>query len=923
MTTRYAAIALLLVVASCAEAPGLLEASTYEVFLGAVPAGGTATAELTATNLGPGEAALDGLAPTGEGAASFSAAASANTVAEGDSATVTITFVAPDALGRVTAELHLNPEDVTWSGGAGCAAAVTPRAIVLLADVVDGDPDTDGDGATDADEELAGTDPLDADSDDDGLLDGADGLGDTDGDGLIDALDEDSDDDGLLDSVESGATAADAHPDTDTSSPNFREDADPATTTDEDLPDTDADTLSDAAEDADGDGARAATELDPNDPDTDADGLRDASDLAGCTDPLDDDSDDDGLLDGHELEPDPCDADADDDGLLDGAERGLDEPQGRDTDLAVFVVDEDPTTVTDPAAWDTDGGTVSDGVEDSDLDGAVDLGERDPLDPSDDLAQDSDGDGLIDGVEIDLGLDPFDADSDDDGIPDGLDGTDDTDSDGAIDALDPDSDNDGVPDSVEAGLTEADLGADTDLTAGAFVADADPTTTTDPDDADSDGDGIDDGVEDADGDGEADEGETDPTLADTDGDGLDDGVEDADANAVVGPGETDPTVADTDDDGVDDGAEVAGGFDPLDDDSDDDGLLDGTEDADGDGVVATTESDPLLFDTDADGLGDGVEAGLTAPEGGDTNPLLFLADADPATTTDPLLVDTDGGTAPDGAEDANLNGAIDAGERDPNDPSDDLFIDNDGDGFFTAAAGGQDCDDYDATVYPGAPEIPDDGVDQDCDGVDATACFQDLDGDTWGSAVVIVALVGNCNDPNLSTATGDCDDNNGSVNPGATEICDGIDNDCDGSTDPGCPATVTVGNVGGGSCNGNTNKRATFTAPGCPTVQLTGSFRDNSDGSGGQVVGASTSTSGFTLTWDDCPSGCDCDLDIRAATSWTSNRSGTTLTITVSNSITGYSAGNSIVAGYSITNNGTHRIGGGSNTQTFTYTCSN
>ena len=35
----------------------------------------------------------------------------------------------------------------------------------------------------------------------------------------------------------------------------------------------------------------------------------------------------------------------------------------------------------------------------------------------------------------------------------------------------------------------------------------------------------------------------------------------------------------------------------------------------------------------------------------------------------------------------------------------------------------------------------------------------------------------------------DCDDGDGAVNPAATEVCDGADNDCDGSTDPGCSCT--------------------------------------------------------------------------------------------------------------------------------------
>jgi hypothetical protein len=59
--------------------------------------------------------------------------------------------------------------------------------------------------------------------------------------------------------------------------------------------------------------------------------------------------------------------------------------------------------------------------------------------------------------------------------------------------------------------------------------------------------------------------------------------------------------------------------------------------------------------------------------GGDTDTSAghFLADADPASTTHPALADTDGGGAADGEEDADLNGRVDASERNPNLASDD------------------------------------------------------------------------------------------------------------------------------------------------------------------------------------------------------------------------------------------------------------
>ncbi len=84
-------------------------------------------------------------------------------------------------------------------------------------------------------------------------------------------------------------------------------------------------------------------------------------------------------------------------------------------------------------------------------------------------------------------------------------------------------------------------------------------------------------------------------------------------------------------------------------------------------------------------------------------------------------------------------------------------LDADGDGYDV----GEDCDDGDASVNPGASEVCDDGIDNNCDGVDDT-CILDADGDGF-------------------LAEDDCDDQNASVYPGATEDCyDGLDNDCNG-----------------------------------------------------------------------------------------------------------------------------------------------
>ena len=193
---------------------------------------------------------------------------------------------------------------------------------------------------------------------------------------------------------------------------------------------------------------------------------------------------------------------------------------------------------------------------------------------------------------------------------------------------------------------------------------------------------------------------------DTDDDGLSDGEE-------VLTFSTNPLNVDTDADGIQDGTEVgndawwlgdpSNGIDgtdtsinipdadpstttnPLDDDTDNDGLMDGQEDANHDGQFLGAELDPNDFDCDNDGLGDGLELGLAAPNGNDTDMTVFVADADPSTTTRASVRDTDGGGIADGIEDANRNGMIDAGEIDPRDSSDDsVYLKHNG-----ASVGGQ------------------------------------------------------------------------------------------------------------------------------------------------------------------------------------------------------------------------------------------
>ncbi|WP_435362116.1 hypothetical protein [Haloarchaeobius sp. DFWS5] len=163
---------------------------------------------------------------------------------------------------------HTNPEDNDSD------SSVT-NAEEAGNGVIDGMEDADGDSLGAFREYTFGTDPFDADTDDDGLSDwfeqrteGLDPLvADTDGDGVLDGA-EDPDDDGLNNSAEEAAHSS----------------------------------------------LRVA--------DTDSDGIHDGPEVENGTNPVLVDSDDDGLTDTEEpmLGTDPTDPDTDDDGILDGDE---------------------------------------------------------------------------------------------------------------------------------------------------------------------------------------------------------------------------------------------------------------------------------------------------------------------------------------------------------------------------------------------------------------------------------------------------------------------------------------------------------------------------------------------------------------------------------------------------------------------------
>ncbi len=115
----------------------------------------------------------------------------------------------------------------------------------------------------------------------------------------------------------------------------------------------------------------------------------------------------------------------------------------------------------------------------------------------------------------------------------------------------------------------------------------------------------------------------------------------------------------------------------------------------------------------------------------------------------------------------------------------DIPGDMDGDGYRSDhLRRGTDCDDTDPAIYPGATEICD-GTDQDCDGeVDEDAgssWYPDEDGDGWGA--VGVEITACLPEEGYTDTTGDCDDQDPAIHPGALELMDLLDQNCNGYID--------------------------------------------------------------------------------------------------------------------------------------------
>ena len=278
-------------------------------------------------------------------------------------------------------------------------------------------------------------------------------------------------------------------------------------------------------------------------------------------------------------------------------------------------------------------------------------------------------------------------------------------------------------------------------------------------------------------------------------------------------------------------------------------------------------------DADTDGYGDAATATMAceAPAG-------TVADSrdcdDTTAAVNPAVVETCNGV------DDNCDGTVD---EDAAADASTWYADTDADGYGDAGsatvscaapsgsvADATDCDDTDGDVNPGALEACN-GIDDNCDGAidedgatDVLTWYADTDGDGFGDAASSVV---DCDQPaDHVSDDSDCDDSDGAVNPDATEMCDGVDNDCDSAIDEDSAADAATwyADTDGDGYGNAGSATVSCSAP-------AGSVSDSSDCDDGDAAVNPAATEVCDSIDNDCDSqidDADASLDVSSASTW-------------------------------------------------------
>ena len=137
--------------------------------------------------------------------------------------------------------------------------------------------------------------------------------------------------------------------------------------------------------------------------------------------------------------------------------------------------------------------------------------------------------------------------------------------------------------------------------------------------------------------------------------------------------------------------------------------------------------------------------------------------------------------------------------------------------------------DNNAAIYPSAAELTGDEIDQNCDTKEV--CFTDADDDGYRGTSTVASTNVSCADPFEGKASDPLDCSSGAVdsdkaiNPGAPEVCDNVDQDCDGTADDGLPTTTYYADKDSDTFGSTKNG----TVQDCDVVAPAGYQSDNTD----------------------------------------------------------------------------------------------